>query len=170
MYIHPKYQTFTKRLLAGFIDGLVFLPLIFVTEIVAQTANASLIIAWTGINSLLQFLYIIIGHGKYGQTLGKKAMGLKVYALDESSLIGYKGAFLRESIWVLIELVSFVFFATTYQRSLVQNLNYTYVYDYLSYASFAWLVLEMVTMLFNDKRRALHDYLGGSVVVDTTKV
>lgn len=170
MHIHPKYNTFIKRLLAAFIDGLVFIPLIFVTEFVTQTVNANLIIAWTGINSLLQFLYIIIGHGKYGQTLGKKAMGLKVYAFDESGLIGYKRAFLRESIWVMIELISFVFFAATYKRSVAQNLNYSYVYDYLSYASFAWLVLEMVTMLFNDKRRALHDYMGGSVVVDTTKV
>jgi uncharacterized RDD family membrane protein YckC len=30
---------------------------------------------------------------------------------------------------------------------------------------FAWFVLELLTMLTNNKRRALHDFIAGSVVV-----
>jgi len=33
------------------------------------------------------------------------------------------------------------------------------------YAMFAWFVLELLTMLTNNKRRALHDFIAGSVVV-----
>jgi uncharacterized RDD family membrane protein YckC len=32
--------------------------------------------------------------------------------------------------------------------------------------SLIWLGVELVTMLFNQKRRALHDYIAGSVVMD----
>lgn len=35
------------------------------------------------------------------------------------------------------------------------------------YGMTAWFFLEVVTMLFNDKRRALHDFIAGSVVVRT---
>ena len=35
----------------------------------------------------------------------------------------------------------------------------------VSLARYAWYLLEVVTMLTNHKRRALHDYIAGSVVV-----
>ena len=37
--------------------------------------------------------------------------------------------------------------------------------ELLVWASLAWLALELVTMLTNEKRRAFHDYIAGTVVV-----
>ena len=36
---------------------------------------------------------------------------------------------------------------------------------WLLWASFGWTALELVSMLTNRKRRALHDFIAGSVVV-----
>ena len=35
----------------------------------------------------------------------------------------------------------------------------------LMYSTSAWFIVEVATMLTNDKRRALHDFIAGSVVV-----
>ena len=35
------------------------------------------------------------------------------------------------------------------------------------YGLLAWFLLELVTMLFNPKRRAVHDFIAGSVVKRT---
>jgi uncharacterized RDD family membrane protein YckC len=37
----------------------------------------------------------------------------------------------------------------------------------LAYASIGWFLLEVVTMLTNSKRRALHDLIAKTVVVRT---
>ena len=34
-------------------------------------------------------------HGKYGQTLAKMASNVKLYSLDETSMIGFRRAFLQ---------------------------------------------------------------------------
>jgi uncharacterized RDD family membrane protein YckC len=39
--------------------------------------------------------------------------------------------------------------------------------SYIALAAFAWFVAEILTMLTNEKRRALHDFIAGTVVVRT---
>ena len=39
------------------------------------------------------------------------------------------------------------------------------LFQFLLAISLIWTVLEILTMLTNDKRRALHDYIAGTVVV-----
>jgi len=46
----------------------------------------------------------------------------------------------------------------------------TYYNDIVGMTSGVWLILELITMIFNKKRRALHDYLAGSVVVDLNEM
>ncbi len=39
----------------------------------------------------------------------------------------------------------------------------------LNHAGLTWFVLEIISMMTNEKRRALHDYIAGTVVVRVTK-
>ena len=112
-------------------------------------------------------IYIVIGHGKYGQTLGKKIMQIKVLDIGEQKTIGYSRAFLRESVWLIAEISGIIYLiylssATTVTDRELVKLVYE---DYMSFTTLGWLLLELITMLFNKKRRALHDYIAGSVVV-----
>lgn len=93
-------------------------------------------------------------------------MKIKVFSIDEKELIGYKRAFLRESIWFFINLALIA--------SLIFNRDITYLSEetnihYGKYAliiSSSLVLIEIIIMFSNPKRRALHDFLGGSVVID----
>jgi uncharacterized RDD family membrane protein YckC len=173
MKILPKYQTFVKRTIAGFIDGLVFIPFDFLGDYFIHTFGHSFIIPWSFLNTIILTLYFVIGHGKYGQTLGKKAMAIKVLDLDEKNLIGYKRAFIRESIYFFVSTIGLIYFLFTQRNkglSDFSELQTNPVDDFISLTTGVWFILEIVTMIFNSKRRALHDFMAGSVVVDTDEL
>ena len=94
-----KYNTFSKRLLAGIIDTSVFLPFSIINRQIENNNNKNLLISWTIFYTICWTLYVIIGHGKYGQTIGKRLMNIKVFDINEQNVIGYKRAFFREAVW-----------------------------------------------------------------------
>src|SRR5687767_10632897 len=101
-----KYQTFLQRFLAAIIDGLIFMPFIIVDNYLHKYDASNLVfLGWMLLNTIAWSLYSIIGHGKYGQTISKKVMDIKVLDLDEMHVIGYKRAFLRESFWIVASLI-----------------------------------------------------------------
>ena len=174
----PKYQTITKRVIAGFIDGLVFYPFSFIIEYLSKDEYGNFdefnnaVIWWTFLQTLLWAIYVVVGHGKFGQTLGKKAMGIKVLDLDEIHTIRYKRACYRESVWIITQIVGFIYFLIRYRSSnsdIIRNPSYT-LDEYLSFTIILWTVIEIVTTLSNSKRRAVHDYIGKSVVIDMSEL
>jgi uncharacterized RDD family membrane protein YckC len=113
--------------------------------------------------------YSIFLHGKYGQTIGKRVVGIKVLSTNEKNCIGYKRALCRDSIYILMNLigVAYLIIKTRHlnEIDLILKLHYK---SFIGLVSLVWLVTELITMFSNSKRRALHDYLAGSVVVDIT--
>jgi uncharacterized RDD family membrane protein YckC len=162
-----KYHTFGKRLVAGLIDGLIFIPFSILDNRFEDTDNKAIFIVWTLFHSICRTLYAVIGHGKYGQTIGKGLMGIKVFDLNEKTLIGYKNAFLRESVWFFVIIAGIIYLTinTSNTAALNEEIKAIYYYNVVGLTSGIWLILELITMFFNKKRRALHDFLAGSVVV-----
>ena len=105
-------------------------------------------------------LYSILFHSVFGQTLGKKLVKIKVVNNKDESKIGFKQAFIRDVFPLLI--MTYLFFAGTYENIDLFNINLLYL---ITSAYVIWTLVEVVTMLFNKKRRALHDYLAGTVCV-----
>jgi uncharacterized RDD family membrane protein YckC len=161
-----KYQTFWHRLFAGILDGLVFIPLGIVAACLPEDGEMKIQIAVDMLFTILWTLYVVIGHGKYGQTLGKKAMKIKVFDISEHGLIGYKRAFLRESISFFISIgVSIYFIATVghlTKKELLESGSYE---NFGWYVSSIWFLVEIITTLTNKKYRAVHDFIAGSVVI-----
>ncbi len=173
MIILPKYQTFIKRAIAGFIDGLVFIPINLIGIFLIDTLGGDLVTSWAFVDTIIWTLYYVIGHGKYGQTLGKRAMGIKVLDCDEKSMIGYKRAFIRESVWFFVSILGLIYFSFIHKDYTLPDYPVPYdttVDDFLSLTTLIWFILEIITMAFNSKRRALHDYMAGSVVIDIDEV
>jgi uncharacterized RDD family membrane protein YckC len=82
---------FWRRFAAYFLDGLVLVvPSIIVVVILGNTAIANLI---TTLIALAYFVYF--EGGPTGQTLGKKALGIRVLDLRAGGPIGYGRAVLR---------------------------------------------------------------------------
>jgi uncharacterized RDD family membrane protein YckC len=162
--IKRKYRTFVQRLASALLDGIIFLPVSLLFENLTDTGNKAEFILWLLLYDGIWLSYSVYMHGRYGQTLGKMASNVKLYSLDEISVIGYKRAFLREIIWAGISLIGMlylVFTATGNPKSSYE--------EFTSYPILISVLLELITMFFNKKRRAIHDLIAGSVVLDITK-
>lgn len=167
-----KYNTFGKRFVAALIDGLIFIPFSILDNRFEHTDNKTLFIGWTLFHTICWTLYVVIGHGKYGQTIGKRLMDIKVFDINERSLIGYKNAFLRESVWVFAVIAGIIYLTISTSNTATFNevIKASYYDDIVGLTSGIWLILELITMFFNKKCRALHDFLAGSVVVDLNEL
>ncbi len=96
-------------------------------------------------------------------------MKIKVYDVDEKRLIGFRRAFLRESIGIAISIVGVIYLLIDNRNLSVPGSEKIQIYDNLViYTSFGWFLLELVTTLSTTKRRAVNDFIARSVVIDLT--
>lgn len=118
------------------------------------------------ISCSMGLVYSIWMHGRFGQTLGK--MACKVVVLDVSERpLTMKQAVLRDILSVVLLPVCLLLEIPRILHGVdIYSVEQTSVADsVVHYAWQGWFWIEVVTMLTNKKRRALHDFIAGSVVV-----
>src|SRR4030095_964195 len=163
-----KYHTFWPRFWAGFVDGLVFLPISFLDGYLSAPARgAFVLIVWGVVSYSVYWLYSVLLHTRYGQTLGKMAAKVRVLDLSEERIPSLRQAFIRDIGYIVLNSLSLFWFlylvvAGRYanQADIVSGPG-----GLLAFASLGWFLLEIITMLTNTKRRAFHDFIAGTVVV-----
>jgi uncharacterized RDD family membrane protein YckC len=164
-----RYSTFGARFLAGMIDGLVFLPLgiISVRYINSPDDGVALFLIWSTIGYSSYWLYTVLLHARYGQTLGKRVMGVKVLDVSESRIPTFAQAFLRDSVYIALNTftLAYLFFLVLNGEYTANALNQSSPARIMNWVGWGWFLTEIVTMLTNDKRRALHDFIARTVVV-----
>jgi len=152
-----RYQTFGSRFLAAIIDGIIlsFVYSLFVRFIFRFDSSQTNQL----LDDSLYYIYSIFSHYKYGQTIGKKITNVKVVSnLDESKLIGLANAIKRDNVGIILSILGFLIYNSPGQFDLSVYM--------LLFSTVGWGLAEIVSMLFNKKRRAIHDYLANSVVID----
>lgn len=170
------YAGFWRRFWAGLIDFLVFVPLLVVAIWVASWSLVDRAI----VELFLVFLfpaYSIYLHGRFGQTLGKMTMRIRVISEDGNPL-SWRQAFFRNSVDIVLGVFRAVLiFVAISQISRAEYSALSWIeqgkkIDELTPYSQAfeiltniWACSEVVVMLTNTKRKAVHDFLAGSVVV-----
>jgi uncharacterized RDD family membrane protein YckC len=152
------------------VDGLVFLPVSFFDGYFSSPERGSLIlIAWAAVSYTTYWLYSVILHARYGQTLGKMAAGVIALDVSEERIPTFRQAFIRDIGYILLNTLSLIYLiylilAGQYGgRAEATSLPG----QILAWASLGWFLLEIITMATNNKRRAFHDYLAQTVVVRT---
>lgn len=168
---------FGKRFGSAVVDVLVLIPIFAAFDLIKSsslsTAMISLIL-WP----LLVYAYYIYFHYKFGATLGKMAFGIKV-TLPNGEKIGLKQAFLRSSVdlvFILVTVVAEVIAISkadpeVYHKSssMEQAEHFTLLlpvwYGAVNIASGIWSSSEFIVLLFNKRKRALHDLIAGTVVI-----
>ncbi len=167
-----RYRTFWRRYWAQVLDSAILtLPLgvvLFVLLMNGVITPAS----EPYVNQVAFFILLVysIGmHASFGQTVGKMATGVKVVRNADGGNIGVKQALLRDLVPVVFFLVSLGYlalFGASIQGVVVEDATVpaTVVVDAYAWAISGWGLAELVTMLFNAKRRAVHDFLAGTVV------
>jgi uncharacterized RDD family membrane protein YckC len=175
-----KYATFGQRFLASLIDFIVLLPLTFLHEWIASFGKVSA--ALIAIPVQLAFpAYCIWLHARSGQTLGKSALVIRVVR-KTGERIGWREAWLRSSVDVVLSVMFVLgalyaiatipaaeFSGNWEERALALAAHEPGWMKWVMAVSTIWYWSEMFIMLTNKERRALHDYLAGTVVVDERK-
>ena len=163
-----RYNTFWPRFWAAMVDGLVFLPLGLIDRWMLDPARpAGILLPWAALSYSSFWVYSVVLHARYGQTLGKMATGAKVLDVNEQRLPSFRQALMRDIGNVVVSCLAFLYLAQlvlngVYAKGAEANGTPAMI---LGFAMLAWFLLEVVTMLTNGKRRALHDFIAGTVVV-----
>ena len=107
-------------------------------------------------------------HAYRGQTVGKKYEHVKVLDVSEQRIPSLKQAVLRDIGSVVassVGLIYILYLLAVNRYKGPEALTGHWFVIVLGSANLVWFVLEIVTMLTNSKRRALHDLIAGTVVV-----
>lgn len=161
-----KYSTGGSRFVAGFVDGLVLLPIGMMDGwIIRPDSSATLLAGWLIISYSAAWAYSVLMHSRYGQTVGKMLCNVKVLDISEQP-ITIRQAFLRDSVIIIINIASLM--VSLYIVIAGDEANFPRLESIqllIAAAAMAWGIAEVLTLLTNKKRRALHDFIAGTVVV-----
>lgn len=178
-----RYATFWRRFGASGVDGAILAPIHLLFALASYAALSSLSdwrwLAASQVAAGVSLVYAIILHARWGQTVGKMATGVRVVAAKGEGRISPLQACLRETPNIVIFVVSFGLLWNFLSKDLSEIVWRTpdnqvhfdreavIAVGLATSISFAWTGLEALTMLTNRRRRALHDFIAGTVVVRT---
>ena len=168
---------FWQRFGAIWIDLIVMLPfmlLFMYLDGLHRTVKFATVVPFT----LFFWAYRIYFHARWGATLGKMATGVKITRVDGSP-IGYTEALKRFAVDAVLAvgMIAAQLFAISGMtdaefdalawRERTQHLATLMPvwYKPLTYLRQAWFWSEFIVLLSNKRRRALHDFIAGTVVI-----
>ena len=171
------YAGFAPRALALFIDSAIWIPIniVFHSFFIGKTDSMALVSYL--LLTVFSLAYPVVFHAQWGQTLGKMVSRIMVTGL-KGERIGYSKATLRSSVDILLMSLyvsGVVSMFATWQGPELSSLSYMELNASIrerNAASDLWLTLgliwtgsELIVLLLNEKRRALHDFIAGTVVI-----
>ncbi|MEJ6472927.1 RDD family protein [Pseudoalteromonas piscicida] len=169
VHIEPcKYATFWRRVGAIFIDALILSAVFSIESLIFgfNCHGGNLLLSTLG--WIQMSLYNLFMHGRYGQTFGKVVTRIKVVDHDTEQKINIKQSLRRESIGLVLYML---LLALLMVSSIELFINDTapaivlYLLSGIEAVLLFWFLAELVSVLSNHKSRALHDYIGKTVVV-----
>jgi uncharacterized RDD family membrane protein YckC len=172
-----NYAGFGKRLGASFIDALVLLP-VTIGYFLLYKQSRNFVLIFTILAPLITLAYTIVFHALWGQTLGKRAVHIRVVKVSGEA-IAWREAFLRSlgdivfnTLGAIGMLVALLHFPEAEYAPLDWRERYRHIFElrpmwdyWTSNLSLLWFWSEFVVLLFNKKKRALHDFMAGTLVI-----
>ncbi len=173
----PIYAGFWLRLGALLVDMVFLLPLILLVRW-GQDHFRLFELYWLAPNLLLNLFLHVYLVGRFGGSPGKLVLGIRITRVD-GSRVGYARALLREAPTLVLYFIYMIGLALpllSMSEAQYQTLNHHHQYTELAkfaptwvhwvdIANQAWIWSEFLVMLTNERRRALHDFLAGTVVI-----
>ena len=157
-----RYRTAGARYVALLIDGIL---ISLFSWLISRLSGLVTIQTYRFIEIfglVLPYLYNIILHGMEGQTVGKMFMDVKVYDKSEKKVISFKQSILRDIVPISLLIASqFIYSLIGFSNP---NL-FLFLSSVMSFFILFWSLVEVISLLFNKKRRALHDFIAGTVVL-----
>ncbi len=168
-----KYQTIGARFLALIIDSvltIIVLGVLFLLYVrFLEFSDSSNIFRYLGgvLITALPVIYTVGTHARYGQTLGKFAVKVKVLNFEENPI--NLGQAIIRSLPQIIPLFLIIGFSNPQflagSASEADKLVMPYVAGLTTALIWIWNIADIIVALSTEKHRALHDYIAGTVVV-----
>jgi uncharacterized RDD family membrane protein YckC len=172
-----NFATFWQRFVAMWVDVLVFVPLMFLQAGIESISKVTALLVFLVYMSLT-LAYPIYGHGRFGRTVGKWVMGIRVVRFTGGPL-RWRDAWLRSVVDLCV--AGFTVCGRVVALMAITDAEFYNVGWYarggnlvahepastkwVIWIGVVWFYSEVVTMLFNKRRRALHDFIAGTVVI-----
>jgi uncharacterized RDD family membrane protein YckC len=157
-----QYRTVGASFFAGCVDAIALLPFLIGWWVYSSRFGDGF--AGTVVGQLLALFplgYRVVMHARLGQTLGKMVCGVKVVKNVELVEIGWSEAFLRDMPSILMGSgLLFLSLLPPQMRGLWIPIEVT-----VQGTETMYTVLDCLLCLFSGNHRALHDYIGRTVVI-----
>ena len=171
------YSAIWRRFLGFFIDGLLFTPLLFGFNRAMHTSPRLFAVFYIPF-SIINVGYWVVCHAVWGKTVGMHCMGIRLSKLD-GNRITWGQALLRQSVWMSLSILACIALVPVYltvplegyaemaklERAKLLRSMWPDWYSLVFPFQQAWMVSTSVAMLLNKKRRALHDFIAGTIVI-----
>jgi len=170
------YAGFWIRFAAGLLDLLILLPFGGLIIYINSFNRFNCIYLYVP-QFLIMIFYQVYLVKRYGGTLGKLAVGIKVIKLNGDA-VDWEAAIYRYIVSIVLSIISFMITVSSVLSisdeqfmsvPLIQRngelLKGNPVYNYYMLISFLWVLSEIIVLLASDKKRAIHDLIGDTVVI-----
>src|SRR5688572_12890224 len=139
-----RYQTLGKRIIATLIDGLVFLPIVILNVWIADADVSDRIYFVVAlVETIFSIGYSVLLHWKYGQTLGKMAVKVRVLDISEKP-ISFWQALLRDVAYITHGVLYLAVMLTLFKVGYSSTMHFESIGLYLSIPIFVWLAIDTV--------------------------
>jgi uncharacterized RDD family membrane protein YckC len=173
----PQLAGFLSRVMAQIIDMILVAMVALAPQVVVGDARNAMI-AMLCVQFLIAMLYAPTMHTLLGQTVGKMATKIQVRT-NGGAALHWQHAFRRSSVDMVLSVILLIGMISAWLQVPQQEyagasfltrlqLRTSFEPPFLRWArwsSHIWLWSEFITMLFNSRRRAIHDFIGGTIVV-----
>lgn len=96
--------------------------------------------------------------------MGKMATDIKV-TLPDGSPIGFKEAFLRSYVDLCFAIVAIFSELSAIGNTDAEQIQWSGWLGTVAIIGWIWFWSEVVVLLFNERKRSIHDFIAGTVVV-----
>jgi len=169
----PRIASPWMRLAAAFFDWIILFP-IGILVVLLSSRSWKFAVVLFPLYQLLYVAYQAFFHSRYGATLGKMAFKMKVVNEDYSK-IDFFTALKRISVEGVLQGALAILCLNLF-LSMKNNYNITNVVDFAKLFQIGpyqsvnvletfWYYLSFMTCLFTPRRKALHDFIAGTVVI-----
>jgi uncharacterized RDD family membrane protein YckC len=174
------YSGFLSRLGANLLDMLILIPYTFLLVFINSFHMYAYFVTLIP-NILFIFWYNIYLPKKFGGTPGKLIVGLKIVKIDSSG-IDWRESFLRYSINIVLSIISIAMMVKAILLADIDIYNDLTWLDKNIYLanivnikliqvlSNIWVWSEIIVLLFNKRKRAIHDFIAGTVIIKTVYI
>lgn len=173
----PRYAGFWRRLLAMLVEMAIWIPISFLTLRWGWSSHIMLI-PFSVFGLLLGTSYNFYFMRRWGQTIGKMVAGIRVVTVELAPL-GWPHIIKRYSVDFIFGLLTTIATTTALLQVPEVELNQlTFLkmgeklvefrpryLDWVNPMQQIWFWSELVVLLLNKKKRALHDFIAGTVVI-----